>query len=575
MPIPLNIFDSKYKPPMYEKHKEVYNTMSVYFQSKSPEHIFKQRRPLESKDNVTLEHRKENHRNFLKDAFDLTLVKCIETAQGVDYKSDFTESEFKKYIENYKITKNSITLTLDEYLTNNLFKYSENDPNSFVVVMPKHPTETINPVGNISPDEITQLPNFNNITNKNIEMELIIVPFKDVLFVDNNRLIFKGGTWELENKSHNYYFEVSKDYTIIWIPKYSDRVIEYNSYIYYNNNLSENPFIPTKNNYIIYDHEGLEFQYNVSHLFSATYLADMIYGQQSDLQVTAIRHVYPIKTQVKTNCENIIGYEMKNGVHCSSDTGLTCSTCSGKGYRIDETPYGTILVDNKIGVEGELRGLNAVAYTSPDTAPMTFNKELIKEYKDELYNLLGITTQNNTNASAESKRMDMQQRVSRITIIVKDILRVKESVYRVMENFFTRKDPTFKLVYDGGFDVQNDEDISIELEYAKKNGYPIELRREILKRLYLKKNGKTADNEFIIDFLINNDILFGYDLDEVQKQVAIFGSLIGDKQILVHNLGERILKEIIKKKDSTEALELETITTEFNSRIDDLRRQNT
>lgn len=561
---------------MYKKHEEVYNTMSVYLQSKSPTHIFRQRRPLESKDNVTLEHREENHRNFLKDAFDLTLMKCIEAAQGIDYKEKVENPEFKKYIDSYQITKNSITISLDEYLTNNLFKYSENDPNSFAVVMPKHPTEPLNPVGEVSPDEITQLPNFNNITNRNIELELIIVPFKDVLFVDNDRLVFEGGDWQLENKSHDYYFEVSKDSTIIWIPSKQDNKIVYNSYVYYNNQLSENPFIPTKNNYLIYEgKEGevdIDFQYNVSHLFSATFLADLIYGQQSDLQVTAIRHVYPIKTQVKTNCQNVIGYEFKNGVHCNSETGLTCETCQGKGYHIDETPYGTILVDNKVGLEGELRGLNAVAYTSPDTAPMTFNKELIKEYKDELYNLLGITTQNNTNASAESKRMDMQQRISRLTNIVKDILRVKESVIRVMENFYTRKAPTYKIFYDGGFDVQNDEDISIELDAAIKGGYPIELRREILKRLYLKKNGKTAENEFIIDFLINNDVLFGYSLDEVQKQVAIFGSMIGDKQILIHNLGESVLKKIIAGLDPDKPLDETQIKEQFITQINDLRQ---
>jgi hypothetical protein len=564
--------DNKKKPPVQRKYEEVYRTMSVYLQSKAPEHLFKARRPLESKDNKTLEHRKENHRNFLKDAFDLTLLKAIETAQGIDYTEKVEDAEFVKYYKEYKVVKNSITLSLDEYITNNVFKYSENDPNSYLVVLPKHPDgEILIPQGVVT-DELIQFPNFNNVQNKNITTELVLVPYYDVRYVDNERFIYKAGEWYLTEEDNeqeaDYFIEVSKDETLIWYPVWGANSISYNSVVYYYNGLSENPFIPTKNNFLLHDEgEDDQYMYNVSHLYAATLLADLIYGQHSDLLITAIRHVYPIKTQVKTSCPNIEAVYEKDGLHWHGNA--LCQTCNGKGYTLNETPYGTILIDANKGTENEKNFTgSAVTFASPDTAPMTFNKEYINELKADLYNLLGITNQNNTNASAESKQMDMQQRISRLTIIVKDILRVKESVIRVMENFFTTNPATYTISYDSGFDVHNDEDIAQELKFAKEANYPIELRRNILRKLYLKVNGKTAENEFIVDYLINNDMLYGYDNSELQNQVAIFGSLIGAREIMLHNRGEVILKKVIAEQDKTAPLDYNKIDARFNELLD-------
>jgi len=534
----------KHKHPLYDTYLGVYTTMSVYLQNEIPTHIFEQRRPIESKKDSTLKHRQDNYRNFLKDKFDLTINKIIESALGIDVDVYCNSEEFKKYLSTFTITKNGITQDIKEYLVNNVFRYSENDPNSLLVVLPKHPTEYIYPMGVIT-KESGQIPNFDNIKNKRIEMELELVSFKRILFVDENRLIYTKGIWELEQGAQPYYIEITKEATFIHVPSYKEGNVIYTSYLYYANGLSEVPFIATKNNHVTKEINDIQYTYNVAHLFGAAQLGDMIYGNQSDLTITIIRNSHPIKTQVKTNCPNVIGYEMRNGIHCNVDTHETCGTCKGAGYTLDESPYGTIFIDQKSGTEDKIAFSPSVAFTSPDMTPMTFNKEYIKELKDELDNLLGITLQNNTNASEESKAMDMQQRISRITIIVKDIFRVYQSTLRVMENYYTTQPPTLELRYDDTFDVQNSEDLQMSYGIAKQQGLPVELLKPMYKRLYLKKNGNNLVNELVIEILLEYDVLACLSLDEQQKTIAIYGSMIDQKSLNVHLKGEQILKDII------------------------------
>lgn len=518
--------------------------MSVYLQNEIPTHIFKERRPIESQKDSTFDHRKNNYRNFLKDKFDLTINKIIESALGIDTDIYCQSEEFKKYLATFKVTKNGITQNIKEYLVNNVFRYSENDPNSLLVVLPKHPTEYIYPYGVITEDS-GQIPNFDNIKNKRIEMELELVSFKRILFVDENRLIYSKGNWALVESVEPYYIEVTKEETAIHIPSYKEGNVIYTRYVYYYNGLSEVPFIATKNNHVTKEIDEIQYTYNVAHLFGAAQIGDMIYGNQSDLTITIIRNSHPIKTQVKTNCSNVMGYEMRNGVHCHIDTHETCQTCSGKGFKLDESPYGTIFIDQKSGTEDKVAFSPSVAFTSPDMTPMTFNKEYIKELKSELDALLGITFQNVTNASAESKALDMQERISRITIIVKDIFRVYESTLRVMENYYTTQSPTLELRYDDTFDVQNSEDLQMSYGIAKQQGLPVELLKPMYKRLYLKKNGNNIVNELVIEILLEYDVLACLSLDEQQKTIAIYGSMIDQKALNIHLKGEQILKDII------------------------------
>ena len=78
-----------------------------------------------------------------------------------------------------------------------------------VVVLPKHISETF------VPNYLYDLPDFNNIINKKIDIDIRLIGYADIVDISNDYLVFKGDYQVNETKSYSYYFGVDKELTVL------------------------------------------------------------------------------------------------------------------------------------------------------------------------------------------------------------------------------------------------------------------------------------------------------------------------------------------------------------------------
>lgn len=544
-----NIYIFGYKPP-HEKYKEVVEVMNTHIAGEAPERIFEQRRPLESNQHAFKEWREENFRPFLKDYFENVIYKVNEFL----YSIDFVETNKPEFFHDGK--------TLFQYISNDFFKHSEQDPNAVIVVKPTLYKQIV-PSG--APESIV----IENDLNRPIDVEIKWVDSKDIAYLSGDSVIYYAGEWVFDKGARKfeepYFYEVNKEETNVLVPIYNEG-IEYRRVNIYKNNLKTSPVIPVKNNQVKLDGEV----YNVPYTWGAAMLGDLIYGQHSDLQVTSTRHVFPIKTMLRNPCTNTIAEFNEAGLHvtCANDTCNTCTTCNGVGYIVQESPFGTIYIDSKQQFEQEKPILNPVSYVSPDTSPMTFNKDLIDWYVEKLEKTLGFVNQNYTNQSAESKRIDRKEKEAKVKIILDDILKVYTSLNKVIfeyKNINSQLEYIFTLTNE--YDIYTIDELRDQLNEAVVSKAPLFLRKNLIKKIFLKEYGKNAKSEFIVNFLMQNDMFFGMTDDEILNKVAILGEVTRAESIK-HDMGINILLEILKDKPENGVItdtEKASIKTQFET----------
>lgn len=538
-----SIYIFGWQPPI-KRYEEVVEVMETHIAGSAPEHIFKQRRPLESNQKAFVEWREENFRPFLKDYFESVIYKVNEFL----YSLDFMEENKVDFIQNH--------INTFQFISNDFFKLSEQDPNAVIVVQPTI-YKQITPSG--SPESVVvdiQL-------NKEIDIEYKWIDSDKIAYLDTDKVIYLAGQWEVIGEKNvqyeNYFYELSKEATNILIPKLVGKDIEYVRVNLYINNLKTSPVIPVKNNLIRYDEEI----YNVPYLWGSAMIGDLIYGQHSDLQVTSTRHVFPIKTMLRNPCTNIHATMNEVGAHvvCNdNNTCTTCNTCNGVGYIVQESPFGTIYIDSKTGFDQGQPILNPVSYVSPDTSPMTFNKELIDWYVAKLEKTLGFVEQNYTNQSAEAKRLDRKEKEAKVKVILDDILKVYVHLNKVIFEYLNiNSQLEYKFVLTNEYDIYSIDELRDQLNDAITNKSPLFLRKNLIKKIFLKEYGKSKKSEFIVDFLIKNDLFFGMTDDEILNKTAILGT-IERIDMIRHDIGVNILEDILKDKQSFE----EILPTEYD-----------
>lgn len=540
------IFD--WKPPLNE-FKEVVSVMNTHIGGESPDYIFDERRPLESRNESFKQWRKDNFRPFLKEYFDSVIYAVNEFLYSIEYK------ETNK--ENYKIGK----LSTFQYISNDFFKLSEQDPNALLVVVPTL-LKQINPFGKV--EEIIV---FNDLTKK-IELDVLWIDSDRIAYYQNDVLIYHAGIWEHDKYKDNYFVQVSKEKTSVLIPYYDGNKVIYNEFIVYNNLLKTSPAIPVKNNSVKND-KGI---YNIPYMWGSAMLGDLIYGQHSDLQVTSTRHVFPIKTMLRNPCTDTTSYTNDSGQHvCNNEPTKVCNTCSGVGYVVQESPFGTIFIDSTAAFDKDKPIMNPVSYVSPDTSPMTFNKDLIDWYVTKLEKTMGFINQNNTNASESSKKIDRKEKETKVKVILDDILKVYVNLNKVIYEYLNPSSEnayTFQLTSE--YDIYTIDELREQLNEAIIAKAPLFLKKSIVKKIFYKEAGKNTKSDFILNFLTKYDKFFGMTDEEILTKTATLGS-IAPRDVYLHDLGIDILNELLKDKSVDEVYtesEITSITNQFNTIID-------
>ena len=513
--------------------------MAVHTQNMSPQKIFEARRPFETTQESAIQYRLDNYRNISKSDFDLAINQTIEACNSMDVSIEIGEKT-QKYLDTYRLFDGYKLVNLHDWTFNFVGRYRQTDPNSLVVVLPKHPTT------NLVPRYDAELPNFNNVVNQQISTITWLVPHNDIENISDDEFRFKAGGWLLNDKNliHPYYFRLTKEAVYIQIPSIKRSVLVYDEFVYYDlkpNKLeSYTAFIVGGNSIVESDKNGEIFTYYVSDFFGASQTADILVGQLSDLQIVEARFTYPRHWIMKKECDEPSCSQDTDGIFKCDDK--VCNTCHGKGFVHDTTPFGShIMTDKDRTDNGDIKPPEG--FISPDTAILQHSADRVSFYDDMKMKKLGLLSQNMTNQSGESKRYDLMQKTSLISNVVVDMFRLYENILNATASYISDNNK-IEITLPKDMDVKSSDDIKIELADAKDSDLPYPAIVELTKRYMLAKFGRTQENRKKLDFLAVYDKLFVYGIEDLKSAVALFGNDITNKDKMIHLIGWQILGEI-------------------------------
>ncbi len=412
----------KSEPPVKKKWQEVYSIMSPHTQGVCPVKIFTERRPIESENANILSYRERNFRPITKGEFDRAISDYLQVANSLDVTIDYNGSDVEEYEDSILLKDGFKKISLGDWVINKIGTYRQTDPNSVIVILPKHPTEEF------MPGYEYELPNFNNVLNLKIDVDVRLITHDNIVYADPDVFMFKGGTWRYGKKEHEvdtYYWGVTKDKTFIIYPeKTSDKKI-YKQVEYYSNLLSFTPVVGIAGMMITEsDKDGNTYDYYISDYYGATAWGDLAIGQGSDLQICEVRFTYPRHWKIQLPCDNEFNgchLDLKQNKYLTSDNNL-CSRCNGTGFIQDNSPAGTITIPKGgilFGDDGKFQ--TPEGFISPDTAILQHSADRYATYLDKMRQNLNILDQNNTNQSGESKSYDVQHKVATNMRIVTSI----------------------------------------------------------------------------------------------------------------------------------------------------------
>lgn len=540
-------------PSIAKEWSRVYDLMRVHTQGATPLHIFNDRRPMESRNNYSLDYRLSNYRAITMSSFEQAIDSYVETASNLDVKVDVDSATLMEKISSIFIGDGIKKYSVKDYVVNAIGRLRQTDPNALLVVLPKHPFE------NITPSYNTEIPLFQGAAlTKEVGIDIKVVYSSAIKYVDADNLLFEAGQWEYDKGLYKpYYYGINKDTTFILYPKKGDS-IEYVEQEFYSNALSKVPFIAIASKQVYSD--GIAFF--VPEFLGAAYFGDLAIGQNSDLQICEVRYTFPIKYEVRRECTNQLAYTCPTtGKHLLRDTNHVCGECGGVGFITDSSPLGTYFINQKTGIDADAnQELKApIGFVTPPSDILKHSADRVDYYLSKMKDELCLIAQNTTNQSGESKRYDMMQKVTMVTNIVTDIYRIYGELIGVIGGFLERKEVQVKLTFPDDFDIKNASDILTDIIDAKKANLPEVALRQMTIDFFVKKFGEAYRSK--IEFLEKVDKLFIYGVDDLVKAKAIFGDSITNRDLAIHAFGFDVIKDI----DTTD---FNTAKALFDSRIE-------
>jgi hypothetical protein len=554
-----------YKHPLHEKWRGVYHSMVVHTQDAEPVKLFRERRPLESSNLYALQYRLDNHRNVVKSAFDLAIDQYIEAANNIDATVKIG-AVTEEYLSTFRLFDGYKGITLKDWVFQFVGRYKQTDPNSFVVVLPMHPTE------DLIPTYEAEIPMMETAANMRPRPTTWLVPFNDVTYVDDYTFTFKAGAWTINPKgiTEPYYFSLTKDQITLIYPTETKqnggkKSVEYVEVPWYNVGGYESytAFVTGGKSIVWSDAQGEIYQYYISDFYGAAQIADILVGNMSDLQIIESRFTYPEKWARKKEC-NAVGCMLDHSDGMYKVGGKVCGTCAGTGYIQDTSPLGTHQLDDKEDYAESGNPKLPVGYVTPDTAILKHKADRTEAYYHWMMRELGLNvSQNMTNASGESKRYDMMQKVTLISSIVVDIYRLYENVLNAFAWYLGDTEKVV-ITLPKDFDIKNADDISDELKAAKEANLPYAVLTELTKRYMLSKFGNNEKNRKKVEYLALKDKLFVYGIEDLRNAIAIHGTDITNTDKVSHIMGWQVLDEILREDPE---ISMEELDRQFMERI--------
>lgn len=497
---------NRIKDPLHQRWAEIVQIMDTHINGVCPLHIYINRRPLESQNPYAIEYRVNNFQPLTKDPFDKFINGVIDVCRNANIQVNISES-----ILNLNSTINQLPIL--DFCNSDLVRIRENDPNAVIVVMPlieKVETDYVSIVG----------------------VDIVVVMTKDIIKKGDNYIEFYYDTVD-ENK---LIVEINNGQYIL---KVKDKKGKESTFPIVSL-LPKKPYIDISDN-IVY--EG-KYKLRIPYSFGASAWGDKFYGQESDFSIQATRYTYLKEIRAKERCDEVGGIFL-NGKHCYTNGDL-CQRCGGSGFVKDDSPLGTIYVDySKLNSE-ERAFPQVIQWAEPPQTALTSSKDITNEYFDRMTEALGLLKQNYTNQSGVSKEFDWKEKLSTISKIFNDNIRVAKEIYQHIEYLIIDEEvqtSTITLVGELGY---SDLDSLLEkLTEAKKNMSPASIIIGLIDQIY-RKTLPSEYADFIIKVAKKYNKLYIYGLDEVTMAKAQLGNSVTEKDIVVNNTLVDVILDYLK-----------------------------
>ena len=549
-----------------EKKREVFNLSQVVFNGTTPKDILEKRRPLESKDNWTLDYRLENYYPIQVSLFRRAMNDYLQVLNKADIQIITNSKAMETWLKDEQYFVNNRYLSVRDWLFNYISQERQKDPNAVLVPIVNFDFEKRfdNGFSNTKDETKNGIPFFDT-SNKSPNVDILYINYYDVIESTENNLKVRAGKWVYEiidgkDQSADYYIEADKKYYYLTIPerKTNEQAVVYVKYPYYTHDLGQTPYVSIGGATMTdFDSDNNKFEYNVSDYYGAISFACYMVATMSDKQVIEARNNFPIKYRFQAKCT---AHGCENGYCGIGESRTKCTVCDGTGYQKDTNPFGDFVYEMSGSfLDDSTRTIaQPINYVVPPIDALRYITENFKEYLTYVANELCITLeQNMTNQAAEAKRYDLMNKITLVTFIVDDVLRVSETILSFVESLLEGGKSTLIIRKPQTWEVKNHDDLLFEIAQAKTNGSPAFVIKQLVRELLLSDLKEHKDAKAIVDFIMKKDKLVTFGTSDLKDARIIYGADITQREQVIHDNGIDIILGLLAKDVKIENLDAE------------------
>ena len=549
-----------------EKKREVFNLSQVVFNGTTPKDILEKRRPLESKDNWTLDYRLENYYPIQISLFRRAMNDYLQVLNKADIQIITNSKAMETWLKDEQYFVNNRYLSVQDWLFNYISQERQKDPNAVLVPIVNFDFEKRfdNGFSNTKDENKNGIPFFDT-SNKSPNVDILYINYYDVIESTENNLKVRAGKWVYEiidgkDQSADYYIEADKKYYYLTIPerKTNEQSVVYVKYPYYTHDLGQTPYVSIGGATMTdFDSDNNKFEYNVSDYYGAISFACYMVATMSDKQVIEARNNFPIKYRFQAKCT---AHGCENGYCGIGESRTKCTVCDGTGYQKDTNPFGDFVYEMSGSfLDDSTRTIaQPINYVVPPIDALRYITENFKEYLTYVANELCITLeQNMTNQAAEAKRYDLINKITLVTFIVDDVLRVSETILSFVESLLEGGKSTLIIRKPQTWEVKNHDDLLFEIAQAKTNGSPAFVIKQLVRELLLSDLKEHKDAKAIVDFIMKKDKLVTFGTSDLKDARIIYGADITQREQVIHDNGIDIILGLLAKDVKIENLDAE------------------
>lgn len=506
-------------PKLRELWVNIYEQMIVHTRGKQPTTLLDINRPNEPKD--IKKYRIDTYFPITRDPIEKGLNSATHLIKQSDYKV-VASDELKKYISvtTFESAISINRLNIFDLIFRSFLQISIEDPNGCIFAMP------INPYGGV-PNDLAP--------NERPDFEFKYVASKYIKYIDKDVLIYENGEVKLgtAKTKHKVYVVVDKNDIVIMMPTSlnNEGDVVYTPQLYYKLAFDFVPFrvlggIETIKDAELKDKTIKDFKLFDTYFTAYNSLANYTIIAMTETVAVKQRFSYPQVEMIASVCNTCKGAKtvlqgdcLLN--KCNHERGkcvsATCSDCGGRGTQIYSGPYGVIMKDPPKSIDGNVQNdIDTVKYYSPPMEGIAVNKEWLLYMTDRMEKSISIYQSPANTASGVSKEYDLEQKRDFISVIGDNEMNLLEFSLQCLASYmFDKVKP--QVIKPKKYELRSKDDIIADI--AKVSVIDKSLSKGLAQE-YIEKEYDGIDRR-VMDLLIENDIYYGYSLDELAKLKAM------------------------------------------------------